>query len=173
VVNIPDKFLFRKQVFQNKIDGIINNGGGYIYESPDETFKSITDLSEEEIDSKIKQRFSNYVVDRIKNYQIEGLADHAMNNIIYLCKTHDIKMCFISLPPTDYFKKAIDKNKYSMYLNYIKKICVTRDIEFFDINLNSIPLTNKDFIDVDHMNKSGAETCSQYISGEILVNLLP
>lgn len=84
-----------------------------------------------------------------------------LNSFIYFCNKSKVKVYIMAFPSTPFYKKYLLKDYKESYMSALKSI--NEDIQFIDFNDLDI-FNDKDFVDMDHLDKSGAVKISEFIN---------
>lgn len=84
-----------------------------------------------------------------------------LNSFVKFCNERKVNVYLLSFPSTKYYKKYLLKDYKESYLSAIKLI--DGKLKFIDFNDLDI-FNNTDFVDMDHLDRSGAIKISQYIN---------
>lgn len=81
-----------------------------------------------------------------------------IEKIVSFCREHDIRLVFVTAPSLNQYLEAI--GPYDSAHAYVQKLAERFGVEYLDFNLAKteyLELTADDYIDVDHLNGTGAE----------------
>ena len=81
-----------------------------------------------------------------------------IEKIVSFCREHDIRLVFVTAPSLNQYLEAI--GPYESAHAYVQKLAERFGVEYLDFNLAKteyLELTADDYIDVDHLNGTGAE----------------
>ncbi len=81
-----------------------------------------------------------------------------IEKIVSFCREHDIRLVFVTAPSLNQYLEAI--GPYDSAHAYVQKLAERFGVEYLDFNLvktEYLELTADDYIDVDHLNGTGAE----------------
>ena len=81
-----------------------------------------------------------------------------IEKIVSFCREHDIRLVFVTAPSHNQYLEAI--GPYDSAHAYVQKLAERFGVEYLDFNLAKteyLELTADDYIDVDHLNGTGAE----------------
>lgn len=145
----------------NSFVGISNKENEYQYKSKGFVF------SEKVVDPLVLAKDKTYA-----EYKFKGLnktQTEYLEKTIELCRSNNISLLLVTspLPPT--ILNQLKNNYANIYLD-IKKIADNYNIEYVDLNLINEKkniVTDANFADNNHLNYSGAEIVSNYLSEHI------
>ena len=81
-----------------------------------------------------------------------------IEKIVSFCREHDIRLVFVTAPSLNQYLEAI--GPYDSAHAYVQKLAERFGVDYLDFNLPKteyLELTADDYIDVDHLNGTGAE----------------
>lgn len=84
-----------------------------------------------------------------------------LNSFVSYCNERNIKVCAIAFPSTTYYEQYLLKDFKESYLSALDSIDGV--IHFIDFNESDM-FTDEDFVDMDHLDKSGAIKISEAIN---------
>lgn len=84
-----------------------------------------------------------------------------LNSFVSFCNERNVEIYMIAFPSTRFYKKYLLKEFKDSYISALKSI--NGDIKFIDLNEIDI-FTDEDFVDMDHLDVSGAIKVSEYIN---------
>ncbi|WP_160687137.1 hypothetical protein [Clostridium sp. C2-6-12] len=84
-----------------------------------------------------------------------------LNSFVKFCNERKVNVYLLAFPSTKYYKKYLLKDFQESYLSAVNSI--DGELKFIDFNDLDI-FDNKDFVDMDHLDKSGATKISDYIN---------
>jgi hypothetical protein len=151
--------------YQEKLDLLQENSGAELRY----VGSSIAEMSEKKRKRFTSLRF-HMLEDLMERFQIKGPAEHAFKDFIALCRRRNIKLILLTMPlhPDDpelnYYRA-----EHLEFIEYVSEICAREDIRFLNLQEEGPPLGDEHFGDYDHLNVTGAEIVSTYVSKRILV----
>jgi hypothetical protein len=84
-----------------------------------------------------------------------------LNSFVSFCNKRKVKVYMMAFPSTRFYKKYLLKDYKESYMSALNSI--DGDIQFIDFNDLDI-FDDKDFVDMDHLDKSGAIKISEFIN---------
>lgn len=84
-----------------------------------------------------------------------------LNSFVEFCNERKVNVYMLAFPSTKFYSKYLLQEYKESYLSAIKSI--KGELNFIDFNDIDI-FENKDFVDMDHLDKSGAIKISEYIN---------
>lgn len=118
-----------------------------------------------EINDNMKKEFSyertqyhNRVIKYINSY-VEN--KEILNSFVKYCNDRGVEVCIIAFPSTQFYKEYLLKEYKELYMDALNSIDGV--IHFIDFNEIDI-FTDEDFVDMDHLDKSGAIKVSKIIN---------
>lgn len=84
-----------------------------------------------------------------------------LNSFIAFCNERNVKVFVIAFPSTRFYKEHLLKEYGESYMSALNSI--DGEMHFIDFNESDI-FTDKDFVDMDHLDKSGAIKISETIN---------
>lgn len=127
--------------------------------------KGAEDLNWFELNDDMKKEFSyeraQYHNKLIKYTNTYSENKEILNSFIRYCNERGIEVCMIAFPSTKFYKEYLLKEYKELYMDALNSIDGV--IHFIDFNEIDI-FTDKDFVDMDHLDKSGAIKVSKVIN---------
>ncbi|WP_099716714.1 hypothetical protein [Clostridium sp. LS] len=84
-----------------------------------------------------------------------------LNSFTTFCNERNVRVYLLAFPNTEFYKKYLLKEYKETYMSALNSI--NGEIRFIDLN-NCDIFEDKDFVDMDHLDKSGAIKVSEYIN---------
>jgi len=125
-----------------------NIENGWMINNDTIIFSEIVDDPEANLRQKISVR------DKINSVLTDQNIEY-LNQAIELCKERDIKILLCLDPVTSYYRKNINKLKYSYIVETLEKISDNRHVYFLNL-FNDTIFCDTDFADMHHVNSSGS-----------------
>lgn len=88
-----------------------------------------------------------------------------IEKIVSFCKKEDIRLVFVTAPSLDRYLEAV--GPYEPVHDFVQELADSYGIEYLDFNLAKkeyLSLSGEDYIDVDHLNASGAEKLTKLLT---------
>jgi hypothetical protein len=167
VVNNP-----RRPEYAQEFAEILANGGGHLYEPKKNPLISRVSRSKEEQELRKRRRELATRKRRLADYRIDGPSERIVNRMVALSEKKDVRLIFVDLPVTQEFRGFFSDGEYEIFLEYVEDLQVRPTVEFHNLSRERLMLTERDFADLDHLNKRGARILSRHLA-EILSQYFP
>lgn len=89
-----------------------------------------------------------------------------LDKITELCKEKEIELIFVTAPSLEQYLEVV--GPYEPVHNVVQEFADAYGVPYLDFNIDisqELELTDRDFIDVDHLNGQGAQKVTEYLSG--------
>ncbi len=118
-----------------------------------------------ELDDALKKECS-YERAQSHNKAIKNLGSYkenkeVLNSFIKFCNEKNVKVCIIAFPSTRFYKELLLREYKESYISALNSIDGV--IHFVDFNESDM-FTDEDFVDMDHLDKSGAIKITETIN---------
>lgn len=124
------------------------------------------------VDSWATLREEDYEwIPKSEQVDLSGDTSFAMSyihKIVRLCKEENIELILLSAPSYEKYLETMDS--YEAIHEFIQEIADRYQLEYLDFNMvpgEELHLTAADFMDVDHLNGSGAQKVTQYLALDV------
>lgn len=95
----------------------------------------------------------------------------ALEQTIQLCKQHNVKVLFVTLPTWTTYRKHIDRQRWQKCQDTVRQLCSKYGCEYANYFSDS-RFNQEDFADDDHLMIAGAWKASRLLRKEYLENML-
>jgi len=137
------------------------------------TSKSLLDDTAEDREAWLDEKRQRQRTLVLKDYRIGGVPVAALERVFGLCQTPQCRVALVNPPVHVDFRNIYQQDEADIFSRFVHDLGIRRGVAYYDFgtdeNLSRLGLTEADFRDFSHLNRTGSEKYSRALARQVLV----